>query len=121
MGRTGAGSAEAIQPLILTVEDELATRPKCNPPLGQRARVCYKSFIARRNFRRLARLRDQRAPAYAREQGMDLNYLYFRQQVSQFNADNAACDNSREAHQQMADGYSSLIAEARQPVREFRS
>ena len=51
--------------------------------------------------------------------GLDLNYLYFRQQVSQFNADNAACDNSREAHQQMADGYSSLIAEARQPVREF--
>ena len=51
---------------------------------------------------------------------MDLNYLYFRQQVS-LNADNAACDNSREAHQQMADGYSSLIAEARQPVHEFRS
>ena len=52
---------------------------------------------------------------------MDLNYLYFRQQVSQFNADNAACDNSRDAHQEMADVYSSLIAEAKQPACELRS
>ena len=44
---------------------------------------------------------------------MDLNYLYFRQQVSRFNADNAACDNSRRAHREMADAYGTLIAEAR--------
>ena len=29
---------------------------------------------------------------------MDLNYLYFRQQVSQFNADSAACNTSRRVH-----------------------
>ena len=52
---------------------------------------------------------------------MDLNYLYFRQQVSQFNADNAACDDSRDSHQEMADAYRLLIAEARQPVRDIRS
>ena len=44
---------------------------------------------------------------------MDLNYIYQRQQVSQFNADNAACDNSRRAHQNMADAYAALIATAR--------
>ena len=52
---------------------------------------------------------------------MDLNYLYFRKQVAQFKADNAACDNSRDAHQEMADAYGHLIAEARQPVRDIRS
>jgi hypothetical protein len=52
---------------------------------------------------------------------MDLNYLFFRQQVSQFNADNAACDNSRDAHQEMADAYGALILAARQTVRELRS
>lgn len=52
---------------------------------------------------------------------MDLNYLYFRQQVSQFNADNAACDQSREVHQQLADAYCALIAEGRGPAREVRS
>ena len=44
---------------------------------------------------------------------MDLNYLYFRQQVSRFNADNAACDDSRRAHREMADAYNVLIAETR--------
>ena len=52
---------------------------------------------------------------------MDLNYLYFRQQVAQFNADNAACGNSRDAHQEMADAYGLLIVRARQPVRDIRS
>jgi hypothetical protein len=52
---------------------------------------------------------------------MDLNYLYFRQQVSQFNADNATCDNSRNSHQELADAYGLLIADARQPVRDIRS
>ena len=44
---------------------------------------------------------------------MDLNYLYLRQQVSRFNADNAACGNSRRVHQEMAKAYGMLIAEAR--------
>ena len=44
---------------------------------------------------------------------MDLNYLYGRQQVSLFNADNAACDRSRLAHQAMADTYAALIADAK--------
>ena len=29
---------------------------------------------------------------------MDLNYLYYRHQVSVFNAENAACEQSRLAH-----------------------
>ena len=44
---------------------------------------------------------------------MDLNYLYQRRQISQFNADNAACGNSRKSHQEMADAYGELIATAR--------
>ena len=44
---------------------------------------------------------------------MDLNYLYLRQQVSRFNADNAACDDARRAHSDMAAAYGALIAEAR--------
>lgn len=48
---------------------------------------------------------------------MDLNYLYFRRQVSQFAADNAACAASRQAHQGMADHYSAEIALARNPPR----
>ena len=53
---------------------------------------------------------------------MDLNYLYFRQQVSRFNADNAACDISRQVHQEMAVAYGVLIADAQnRPVSELRS
>lgn len=44
---------------------------------------------------------------------MDLNYLYLRQQVSRFNADNAACEDSRRVHQEMADAYGTMIAQAR--------
>lgn len=44
---------------------------------------------------------------------MDLNYLYKRQQVSLFNADNAACGRSRRAHQSMADAYAALISVAK--------
>lgn len=52
---------------------------------------------------------------------MDLNYLYLRQQVSRFNADNAACDHSRRAHCEMADAYRALIVEARSgAVMELR-
>lgn len=48
---------------------------------------------------------------------MDLNCLYFRQQVSQFNADNAGCASSRRAHQDMADAYLERIASLRNPPR----
>jgi hypothetical protein len=48
---------------------------------------------------------------------MDLNYLYKRQQVSLFHADNAACDRSRRAHRSMADAYTALIAVAKNSVR----
>ena len=41
---------------------------------------------------------------------MDLNYLYKREQISLFRADNASCDSSRRAHRAMADAYASLIA-----------
>ena len=44
---------------------------------------------------------------------MDLNYLYQRQQISLFNADNAACDRSRRVHQSMADAYGALITVAK--------
>ena len=44
---------------------------------------------------------------------MDLNYLFHRQQVSQFNADNAGCSASRLAHQQMADAYRGRISAQR--------
>jgi hypothetical protein len=44
---------------------------------------------------------------------VDLNYLYHRQQISLFNADNAACGSSREAHQSMADAYAALIVVAK--------
>jgi hypothetical protein len=44
---------------------------------------------------------------------MDLNYLYLRHQVSLFNADNAACPGSRDAHRSMADAYEALIVVAK--------
>ena len=44
---------------------------------------------------------------------MDLNYLYHRQQVSQFNADNSVCEPSRRSHQDMADAYGALILSSR--------
>ena len=47
---------------------------------------------------------------------MDLNYLYQRWQISQFNADNAACGNSRKSHQDMADAYGALITTAKNDV-----
>ena len=40
---------------------------------------------------------------------MDLNYLYYRQQVEVFLADNAACRSSRVAHRQLAQRYTKLI------------
>jgi hypothetical protein len=48
---------------------------------------------------------------------MDLNYLYYRQQVSSFMADNAACEESRRSHREMADGYRALIDTAKRGFR----
>ncbi|HVF83676.1 MAG TPA: hypothetical protein VM913_05845 [Sphingomicrobium sp.] len=44
---------------------------------------------------------------------MTFNYLYFRQQVSMFRAEQAACEPSRQAHLGLAAGYLSRIAEAK--------
>ena len=44
---------------------------------------------------------------------MDLNYLFFRHQVSLFMSENAACENARSAHRDLADGYAALISKAR--------
>ena len=49
---------------------------------------------------------------------MDLNHLYFRQQVELLRADAAACDQSRAAHQELADTYGDRIASARQALFE---
>jgi hypothetical protein len=40
---------------------------------------------------------------------MDLNYLYFRHQVSLFRSEHAACELSRRAHEVMADAYAERI------------
>jgi hypothetical protein len=48
---------------------------------------------------------------------MDLNYLYARQQVCLFMADNARSDAARRAHLELASRYSSQIAAARNPAR----
>ena len=50
---------------------------------------------------------------------MDLNYLYHRRQVSQYRADNADCDVSRNAHQVMADAYCTLITQAKNSPRRL--
>lgn len=44
---------------------------------------------------------------------MDLNYLYYRQQVSLMRADRADCEHSRKSHSGLADLYSALIERAR--------
>lgn len=49
---------------------------------------------------------------------MDLNYLYHRHQVSLFNADNAACQDSRRAHLSLVAAYAERIEEAKRiPAR----
>ena len=45
---------------------------------------------------------------------MDLNYLYFRHQVSLYMSDNAACDRARGVHRSFTDAYAALIAGRRQ-------
>ncbi len=44
---------------------------------------------------------------------MDLNYLYHRHQVSLFNADNAACEESRRAYLGLVAAYAARIEEAK--------
>lgn len=44
---------------------------------------------------------------------MDLNYLYLRYSVSLHMAENAACSQSRSAHQKLAQGYAARIEEAK--------
>jgi hypothetical protein len=44
---------------------------------------------------------------------MDINYLYFRQQVSMMRADGAACGASRKAHLGLASLYLETIAKQR--------
>lgn len=46
---------------------------------------------------------------------MDLNYLYHRLKVSLFNAENAACEESRLAHRSLADAYAAKIEDAKPP------
>jgi len=44
---------------------------------------------------------------------MDINYLYFRQQISMMRADGATCGASREAHLGLASLYLETIARQR--------
>ena len=44
---------------------------------------------------------------------MDLNYLYHRHQVSIFMADNAASEQARSVHRELADRYAARIADAK--------
>lgn len=52
---------------------------------------------------------------------MDLNYLYHRHQVAQYHADNAACDEARDAHQAMANAYSSLISQSKNAALQVQA
>ena len=44
---------------------------------------------------------------------MDVNYIYYRQQVSQFMADTATSPEARHAHQGLADAYRVQMDDAR--------
>jgi tartrate dehydratase alpha subunit/fumarate hydratase class I-like protein len=52
---------------------------------------------------------------------MDLNYLYQRHQVSLFMAENAACEQARRAHRELAEGYAARIGEAKLSSRPLRA
>jgi hypothetical protein len=43
---------------------------------------------------------------------MDLNYLFFRQQVEKIRATTAESDQARLAHEQLAQRYETMISEA---------
>jgi len=48
---------------------------------------------------------------------MDLNYLYHRQQVAHFMADNSASDAARRIHGSLAHAYARRIAAAKNSAR----
>jgi hypothetical protein len=48
---------------------------------------------------------------------VDLNYLYQRHQVSLFMAENAASEQARRVHRELADGYAARIGEAKDSSR----
>jgi hypothetical protein len=48
---------------------------------------------------------------------LDLNYLYHRHQVSLFMAENAASDEARSIHRELAHRYAGQIADAKRPIR----
>jgi hypothetical protein len=52
-------------------------------------------------------------PLTGLEQIVDLNYLYHRQQISHYMAENAACSCSRLAHLALAKGYNARIEVAK--------
>ena len=52
---------------------------------------------------------------------MDLNYLSQRHQVSLFMADCAVSEGARRAHRELADGYGSRIAAAKNPSAADRA
>ena len=51
---------------------------------------------------------------------MDLNYLYHRQQVSRFMAENGASEAARRAHSGLAEAYAERIDAARNRQLMFR-
>jgi hypothetical protein len=60
-----------------------------------------------------ARLRDPIVlPLTGLEQIVDLNYLYHRQQISHYMAENAACQCSRLVHLALAKAYATRIEAA---------
>ncbi len=62
--------------------------------------------------------RPTRAPACDLESThVDLNYLYFRQQVELARADEAQCSESADAHRHLADLYGSLIESSKEAAR----
>jgi len=52
---------------------------------------------------------------------MDLNYLYYRQQVSKFMAENAQSLDGRRIHSEFAERYAARIAEARSSGTHLRA
>ncbi len=62
----------------------------------------------------ISRLRDPIAlPLTWTEQIVDLNYLHYRQQVSHYMAENAACECSRLVHLALAKAYAVQIVAAK--------
>lgn len=51
---------------------------------------------------------------------MDINELLYREQVSLANAARAACDQSRLAHEGLAQGYAARLIAAGFPHRHYR-